>query len=145
MKVFSLTTVTVVIENDTKGNITIGGAGKLVGSVAYDYTENMFTMDSTPDGGYVSNFNGSKAGTISIAIKQTSSHIPELTDFIQWCRSNPELAMSKVTITDTLGNIACTANGVFPNKIPGNTVGRDAQDRTFEFVAGEIISEEINI
>lgn len=144
-KVFSLTTVTVVIENDTKGNITLGGAGKLVGSIGYEYDKSIFEMDSTPDGGYVGNFNGSKSGTISIAIKQTSSHIAELTDFIQWCRSNPALAMSKITITDTLGNIACSANGVFPTKIPGNTVGESAANRSFDFVAGEINSEERNV
>lgn len=145
MKVFSLTTVTVVIENETKGNITIGGAGKLIGSVGYSYSNQMFTMDSTPDGGYVSNFNGSLSGTVSIVIKQTSSHIPELTDFIKWCRSNPGLANSKITITDSLGNIGCVANGVFPVNIPSNSVSGQAQDRTFEFVAGEIIAEEINV
>ena len=141
-RVFSLTTVTVVIENDTKGSITLGGAGKLVGSVSYAFSDAAFTMDSTPDGGYVSSFNGSKAGTISITIKQTSSHIPELTDFVTWCRSNPSLANSKITISDTLGNIACVANGVFPERQPNNTANATASDRTFTFVAGEIIPEE---
>ena len=141
-KVFSLTTVTVVIENATKGNITIGGAGKMVGSVGYRYSNDIFSMDTTPDGGYVGNYNGSKAGSINIKLKQTSSHIPELTDFIQWCRSNPQLAMSNITVTDSLGNIACSASGVLPVKIPDNDASERAGDRTFEFLAGEINSEE---
>lgn len=144
-KVFSLTTVTVVLDNPTRGTITIGGAGKLVGQVSYGYTNNIFSMDDTPDGGYVASFNGSKAGSVSISLKQTSSHIAELIDFMMWCRENPGLAMSKITISDTLGNIACVANGVFPAKIPENAVGETVSDRRFEFVAGEIISEERNI
>ena len=144
-KVFSLTTVTMVIDNPTKGTITIGGAGKLVGSVGYAYKNPIFSMDDTPDGGYVASFNGSKAGTISLTLKQTSSHIVELVDFMTWCRENPGLAMSKITISDTLGNIACVANGVFPTSIPANTVGGSAGDRSFGFSAGEIISEERNV
>lgn len=141
-KVFSLTTVTMVIENTTKGIITIGGAGKMVGSVGYAYKNDIFSMDDTPDGGYVANFNSSKAGTVSVRLRQTSSHIAELTDFIKWCRSNPQLAMSNITISDALGNIACSASGVFPVKIPNNDANETAGDRTFEFLAGEIDSEE---
>lgn len=144
-KVFSLTTVTMVIDNPTKGTITIGGAGKLVGQVGYSYKNPVFSMDDTPDGGYVASFNGSKAGTITVQLKQTSSHIVELVDFITWCRENPGLAMSKITISDTLGNIACVGNGAFPTSIPANTVGGTAGDRQFDFVAGEIISEERNV
>lgn len=144
-KVFSLTTVTVVIENESKGAITIGGAGKLVGSVSYSFNDDNFSMSSTPDGGYVASFNGSKAGTISIAFRQTSSHIAELTEFVSWCKSNPALANSKITISDTLGNIACIANGVFPVKQPDNSVSATVGDRTFDFVAGEIIPEEKNV
>lgn len=144
-KVFSLTTVTMVIDNPTKGTITIGGAGKLVGQVAYSYKNELFSMDDTPDGGYVASFNGSKAGTISLTLKQTSSHIVELVDFITWCRENPALAMSKITISDTLGNIACVGNGAFPKAIPANQVGETAGDRGFEFAVGEIISEERNV
>lgn len=144
-KVYSLTTVTVVIENDVKGTITIGGAGKLVGSVGYSFTKDAFEMDSTPDGGYVANFNGSKAGNVTISFRQSSSHIAELTDFITWCRANPAQAESKITISDTLGNIACTANGVFPVKQPDNTVAEAPSNRDFMFVAGEIIPEERNV
>ena len=144
-KVFSLTTVVLVIENDTKGSITIGGAGKLVGSVGYEYDKDIFTMDGTPDGGYVGNFNGSKMGKVSVSFKQTSSHIAELTEFMLWARENPAQAMSKITITDTLGNIAATCNGCLPARIPANAVSETAGARDFSFVAGEIISEERNV
>ena len=143
-KVFSLTTVTVVLNNPTKGTITIGGAGKQVGSIGYRYTNDIFSMDTTPDGGYAGNFNGSKAGSINIRLRQTSSHVPELTEFIEWCRSNPQLAMSTLNITDSLGNICCSANGVLPTKIPDNDLGEKVGDRAFEFLAGEINSEERN-
>lgn len=146
-KVYSLTTVTVVIDNPSYsgGLITIGGAGKLIGTVGYSFKNDAFGMDSAPDGGYVANFNGSKEGSISIQIKQTSSHIPELTDFITWCRENPAQAESKITISDTLGNIACTGNGAFPRKQPDNSVSDTAGNRIFEFVVGEIIPEERNV
>lgn len=144
-KVFSLSTVTVVIANDIKGTITIGGAGKLVGSISYSFNDDNFSMESTPDGGAVASFNGSKAGTIALDFKQTSSHIPELTDFITWCKSNPQNAASKITISDPLGNIACIANYVFPAKQPDNTVGATAGNRTFNFIAGEIIPNERNV
>jgi hypothetical protein len=144
-KVFSLSTVTVVIANDTKGTITIGGAGKLVGSISYAFNEDNFSMESTPDGGAVASFNGSKAGSIALTVKQTSSHIAELTDFITWCKSNPQSAASKITISDPLGNIACTANYVFPVKQPDNSVGATASDRTFNFIAGEIVPNERSV
>lgn len=144
-KVFSLSTVTVVIANDTKGTITIGGAGKLVGSISYAYTDDNFSMEATPDGGAVASYNASKRGSISIDFKQTSSHIPELTDFIIWAKANPKDAASKITISDPLGNIACIANYVFPVKIPDNTVGASAGSRVFEFIAGEIISNERDV
>lgn len=144
-KVFSLSTVTVVIANDTKGTITIGGAGKLVGNISYAFNEDSFSMESTPDGGAVASYNGSKAGSISLTIKQTSSHIAELTEFITWCKSNPQSAASKITISDPLGNIACIANYVFPVKQPENSVGTTAGDRTFNFIAGEIIPNERSV
>lgn len=144
-KVFSLTTVSVIITNPTKGQITIGGAGKLLGSVMYGFNHDIFTMDDAPDGGYVANFNGSKSGYIDIVFKQTSSNIPELVDFMNWTRSNPTLAGSELKIVDTLGNIAASASGVFPNKIPDNTVAETAGNRTFRFLAGEINSEETSV
>lgn len=144
-KLFSLTTVTVVIENNLLGNITIGGAGKLLGSVSYSYDDDLFSMESTPDGGYVGNFNGSKKGKFTIRFKQTSSHIAELTEYINKCRDNPEQAMATLRITDSLGNIAATGNGVFPVRIPENTISESVGERAFEFVAGEIISEERNV
>ncbi|MEG1565344.1 MAG: hypothetical protein RR342_01200 [Bacilli bacterium] len=144
-KVFSLTTVTVVIENDNHPMITIGGAGKLLGSVGYEYEKDMYSMDSSPDGGYVGNFNGSKQGKVKVLFKQTSFHIAELTEFCLWARANPSLALSKITITDSLGNIAATCNGCLPVRIPANTVGETAGTREFEFVSGEIISEEKNV
>ena len=140
--VFSLTTVSVVITNPIYGQITIGGAGKMVGSVGYAYNADAFSMEHTPDGGYVANFNNDKSGEINLSIKQTSSHIQELTDFINWCRSNPVNAMSTLKITDPLGNIAASASGVLPTKIPDNQVGESLSDRQFKFLAGEINSEE---
>lgn len=144
MKVFSLSTVNVVITNSTYGQITIGGSGKLLGEVRYGYVNDLFRMQTTPDGGAVFDYNKSLAGTINITFKQTSYHIAELLDFIRWCRNNPQSAESSITITDTLGNIACQASAVFPSKIPDNSVTETASDRTFDFHAGEIISEEAN-
>ena len=144
-KVYSLTTVSVIITNEIFGQITIGGPGKLVGSVKYDYDGDAFSIDTTPDGGYVTNYNNSKCGWVEIDIKQTSSHIAELTDFINWCRSNPSNAASTIKITDALGNIACSGAGAYPSKIPGNTVGESASDRTFRFIVGELNSEETGI
>lgn len=144
-KVFSLTTVSVIITNTVYGQITIGGAGKMVGSVRYAYDKDAFSMESTPDGGYVANFNNDKSGSIEIDIKQSSSHVVELTNYINWCRNNPSQAMSSIKITDPLGNIACSANGVWPTKIPDNGVTESVGDRNFKFIAGEIISEETNV
>ena len=144
MKVFSLSTVNVIITNKNFGQITIGGAGKLLGNVRYGYANEMFKMQTTPDGGAVFDFNKSLAGTISITFKQTSAHIADLVSFIKWCRNNAEVAESSITITDTLGNIACQASGVFPVKIPDNDVGETADTRVFEFNAEEIIPEETN-
>ena len=141
-KVFSLTTVSVVITNAIYGQITIGGAGKMVGNVGYSYNVDAFSLEHTPDGGYVMNFNNDKSGEINLSIKQTSSHIQELTDFINWCRNNPMSAMSDLKITDPLGNIAASATGVLPTKIPDNQVTESLGDRQFKFVAGEINSEE---
>ena len=44
MKVFSLSTVNVIITNKNFGQITIGGAGKLLGNVRYGYANEMFKM-----------------------------------------------------------------------------------------------------
>lgn len=144
-KVFSLTTVAVVITNPIYGQLTIGGAGKMVGSIGYSYNEDAFSIDHTPDGGYVANYNNDKSGEINFSMKQTSAHIQELTDFINWCRNNPTNAMSTLKITDPLGNIAMSAAGVLPTKIPDNSISESLGDRSFRFLAGEINSEEKNV
>lgn len=144
-KVFSLTTVSVIITNDIYGQITIGGAGKLLGSVKYGYDADAFSLDTTPDGGYVANYNNSKSGYVEVDFKQTSSHIVEMTDFVNWCRSNPKNAASTLKIVDSLGNIACSAAGVYPTRIPDNSVSESAGSRTFRLIAGELESEEVNV
>lgn len=145
-KVFSLSSVMVTISNNDFGNTTfgykmsLGGGGKLIGSIKYSYAKDLFTQETTADGGAVVSFNKSLAGTISIDITQTSVYIPQLVEFVNWCRNNPEKAFSQITITDTAGNIQCTANNVTPVRIPDNTISGTAGSRTFDFNAKEIIA-----
>lgn len=139
VRVYSLTTVTVTLINRNNGaKITIGGNNNTVGNISYDFSNSMFGLESTPDGGAAVSFNKSKAGTINITFKQTSPKIQELTEFLKWCWQNPKLAESTLTIQDTLGIVQCEANGVFPDKYPGNSAGPTAGDRAFGFIASEI-------
>jgi hypothetical protein len=142
-KVFSLASVTLTINTGRGDQITIGGGGKLLGSVGYSYdSSSMFDISTTADGGAAVSFNKSLAGTISITFKQTAPTIDELVKYILWCRNNPENAEATVKCIDNSGNINFTATGVFPKSIPQNTVSDSAGDRTFDFAACEIIPEE---
>ena len=141
-RVYSLTTVNLVITNPTYGQITIGGGGKLVGQLSYNYNANIFDMEGSPDGGYVVNFQRNKTGQIQVSVNQTSPHIRELNEFAQWCSANPELSDSNMKITDSLGNIALSANGVYIQQIAPNQIGATASQRQYTFLAGEINVEE---
>lgn len=141
-KVFSLASVTLTINNENFGNVTIGGGGKLLGSVSYSFRNNLFDVTSTADGGAAVSFNKSLAGDVSLSLRQTAEKIDELSEFIKKCRTEPEKAEATITCRDGSGNINFVANGCFPNKIPENTMGETPGDRTFGFVCCEIIPGE---
>jgi hypothetical protein len=142
MRVVSLAAVNVSIKNDAYGNISIGGGGKMVGSIAYEYENNIFNIESTPDGGAAASHNASKAGSITITIKQTSPQIKELNDFIRWCWDNPTEAVSAITINDNTQNMVAFANDVLPQKLPNNTISETTNDRQYTFLAGTIITSD---
>ena len=141
-RVLSLASVTITIINETYGRISLGGGGKLIGSISYSFQESAFGMTPSADGGASIAHNKSDAGTISIAFSQTAPQIPDLIRFVRWCKENPHLAESTMTARDLTGNIPFQANGVFPEKIPDNTVGSNVSERTFNFLSTEIIPEE---
>lgn len=141
-RVLSLASVTLTIFNDTYGRISLGGGGKSIGTISYSFKDDAFSMSTSADGGASVSHNKSNAGTISISYQQTSPQIPELIRFIRWCKENPHLAESTMTSRDLTGNINFQANGVFPVKIPDNSVASSIGDRTFEFISTEIIPEE---
>lgn len=137
-RVFSLASVNATIENEYFGQITIGGGGKLLGTISYDYDNSLFDITSTADGGAAVSFNKSLAGKVSISFRQTAPKIDELTDFIMKCRTEPEKAESTITCRDNSGNINFYATGVFPTRIPSNSMGERIGDRTFDFGCCEI-------
>ena len=141
-KVFSLASVNLTITTGRGDQISVGGGGKLLGTVGYDYDNPLFSVTSTADGGAAVSFNKSLAGTISLSFKQTAPTIDILTDYIKWCRENPEKAEATFTCRDNSGNINFEANGVFPAKIPSNNVGENIGERSFNFAACEIIPGE---
>lgn len=141
-KVLSLADVVMTITNDIKGIITIGGGGKQIGSVGYNFKNSPFAVNDTADGGAAVVHNRSKAGTVTLTIQQTSPHVGELVDFIRWARDNPYNAESTITIRDQAGVIACTANGAFPNIFPGNEITSTVGSRQFSWDCVEINSEE---
>lgn len=136
--VFSLSSVVLTINNPNRGLITIGGGGKLVGSIGYSFKDSMFTQETTADGGAVVSFNKSKAGSVTVDITQTSPIIKDLVDYLLWCREHPELAFADIECRDATGNLEFSATGVTPVSIPGNTVGSTATSRSFTFNAVEI-------
>lgn len=145
MKVFSLAAVNAVISNDSYGQISIGGGGKLLDSIGYAFDNAMFTMSSAPDGGAMVAHNASRAGSINFQIEQTSPYIVSLSEFFKWCWAHPESAESTISVTDDTGNMVFDAIGVFPSKFPGNTIQAQQQSRSFDFVAAEINPQERNI
>lgn len=142
MKVLSLAAVNMTITNPTKGQISIGGGGKQVGSVAYQHSQEAYTMQASPDGGAAFSHNASKAGTITISIQQTSEYAALLADFCMFCWNNPANAASTITITDATGNISCVASNCFPRQYPGVTVGGTVGERTFDFLSDNIDPKE---
>lgn len=143
-KLVSLSTVSLTINNPNYEQIVIGGGGKMVGSVKMSRTNDAFSMEGSPDGGYAVGYSKNRLGSFSIQLSQASSIVARLTRFINWCEANPNLAESTITVTDTLGNIQGFGSGVFPNKIPDNEVGDSLGSRTFDFMAGNIVFEEGN-
>lgn len=143
-KLVSLTTASVVINNPNYEQIIIGGNGQLVGEISMSRAKAAFSVEGSPDGGYVASFVKDHSGTVEISISQSSSLIGRLRKFINWCESNPNLAESTITVLDTLGNMQGYAEGVFPDKIPDNRLGESATNRTYTFNAGKIEFEEGN-
>lgn len=143
-KLVSLSTVSVTINNPEYEQIVIGGNGNLVGSVTMSRNTGAFSVSGSPDGGYVASFTKDRTGSFSISLSQSSSMIARLVRFINWCEAHPELAESTISVTDLLGNIVGYGSGVFPSKIPDNSVTDTAGSRTFEFMAGVVTFEEGN-
>lgn len=137
-RIFSLASVNVTITTGRGDQISIGGGGKLLGSVSYTYDNSLYSVSSTADGGAAVGLNRSMAGTISFDFKQTAPIINILTEYFIYCRNNPEKAEASMECRDSFGNINFTATGVFPSKLPGNTMGETVGNRTFEFSACEI-------
>lgn len=143
-KLVSLSTVSVTISNPNYEQIVIGGNGNLVGSVAMSRGKAAFSVEGSPDGGYAASYTKDRTGSVTVSLSQASGIVSRLRKFINWCESNPNLAESTISIIDSLGNIQGFASGVFPDKIPDNTVSDSIQSRTFTFQAGEIQFEEGN-
>lgn len=143
MKVISLASANVTINNSNRGDmLSFGGSGKLLGQLSYAYANNVFDMESTPDGGYAVSHNASKVGTVTIEFTQTSPVVDMLCEYILWCRDNPELAAAKITVTDSTGVINMQAIDCVPQSYPANSLQATAQTRTFTFLCGIINPQE---
>lgn len=143
-KLVSLTTASVVINNPNYEQIIIGGNGQLVGSISMKRNNPSFSVEGSIDGGYVASYKKDHSGSLEVEISQSSSLIGRLRKFINWCEANPNLAESTITVLDTLGNMQGYAEGVFPDKIPDNSLGDSAGQRTYTFNCGKIEFEEGN-
>lgn len=143
-KLFSLSTVTVTISNPNYEQIVIGGNASMVGNISMSRSKAAFSMVGSPDGGWAAGYQKDRTGEVSVSISQSSSLIARLTRFFNWCEANPNLAESTISVADSLGNIQGFASGVFPDKIPDNSVGESVSTRTFSFMAGNITFEEGN-
>ena len=143
MKVISLASANITINNANRGDmISFGGAGKMIGQISYAFQNDMFAMETTPDGGYAFSHNGSKAGSITIQFTQTSPHIDTLCEYLLWCRDNPELAAADITITDSTGVINVEGKVCVPTKYPDNMLQASPQTRSFTFLCGELSPKE---
>lgn len=143
MKVISLASMNVSIVNDNYDElISFGGGGKQIGSASYGFSNNIFSMDSSADGGYSVSHNASKSGNFSFSIQQTSPVVDTLCKYILWCRDNPELASATITVSDSTGIINATGIDCVPTTYPENALGDSAQSRTFTFAAGIITPQE---
>lgn len=141
-KLVSLSTVQVIITNPNYEQITIGGNGSMVGSVSMSRSNAAFGVTGYADGSYAASYTKNRTGSVSIQLSQASSLVARLTKFVNWCEANYNLAESTITVLDSMGNIQGYASGVYPDKLPDNTVGESVQNRTFEFSAGVISFEE---
>lgn len=140
-KLVSLSTVSVIIDNPDYEQIVIGGNGDLVGQVSMSRGNAAFSVNGSPDGGYVASFTKNRSGSFEIQLSQSSSLINRLTKFFIWCEANPNLAESTISVIDLLGNIQGYGEGVFPDVIPSNTITSSAGTRTFKFNAGIVTFE----
>lgn len=143
--VHSLASVSVVITNDVLGTIQIGGGGKQIGTVSYNFDTDMFSKQATADGGVIFSHSAAKDGTITISLKQTSPHVADLTRFYEDARINPYNAASTITIKDGIGTINVVAYDCFPTRLPQNQVGETPTDRDFSFICGTITPQEYNV
>ena len=143
MKVVSLASANITINNKNRGDlISFGGGGKQIGSISYGFKDDIFGMETTKDGGYAVSHNASKAGTVAITFTQTSDHIDTLCEYILWCRDNPELAAANITIADSTGIINMEAKDCVPQNYPSNELSENINQRQFTFLCGIIIPKE---
>ena len=143
MKVISLASANITINNTNRGDIiSFGGGGKQIGSISYSFQDNLFEMQTTKDGGYAMSHSASKAGTITISFSQTSEHVDTLCEYLLWCRDNPELAAAGITIADSTGIINMEAKDCVPQSYPQNELSESINNRQFTFLCGVIIPKE---
>lgn len=143
MKVLSLASVNITINNSNRDDvISFGGGGKLLGSVGYSFAEEIFTQVRSADGGYAYGHNASKAGTVTITINQVSAVVDVLDEYILWCRDNPELAAAGITIKDSSGVLHMEAKDCLPNTFPEKIMGATPGERTYTFLCGEVLPKE---
>lgn len=142
MKLLSLASVNVKIANQTLGNLSFGGDGEALGTISYSYTNNMFNMETTADGGAAVSHNASRAATITISIIQTSDACADLADYISKCWDNPVAAGAVMTCCDGTNNIDFVAADVFPAKYPDNQIAETPAQRSFQFVCARLVPNE---
>lgn len=136
-ELYALSEVTVVIKNDSYGNITLsGGANR--DEIEFRRTNDVFTKEDSADGNSVFSLNKSKAGECDITIRQTSRFVKELQDFVNFCQSNPLLAPSTIEAKDTLGVVDVSMEDVVPSVLPANTLGQTAGSRTWGFISASL-------
>lgn len=140
-ELYSLSKVSVVIINPTFGQILIADGGNK-DTIEVRRSNEGFTKEDSADGPSVITHSASKAGESDITLKQTSRHIKDLTDFYNFCQSNPELAASTMEIKDVFGVVNARLEDVFPSKLADNSLGQTSGTRQFGYICNKLDMQE---
>lgn len=139
-KVYSFEDHQVVLNHPDVGTFKLSEGG--IGRVVVSYTGENSRLTNSADGGVVVNKMKNNSGTIAIDVLQTSDANIWLKKYVNYLKNakTNRYALGRLVITgDGLGDGDIVCNAVVPQKMPDVSFDAEAQSRSWQFLAADVV------